>query len=327
MSRPPAARVGLVGTAGSGKTTLFSILTGIDYARAARESAGRVHAAHVPIQDPRVGRLAQFERSKKTTLPILELVDTPPLKLDGADGALLGELRTMDALAVLVPLYADPAASDAPVRAALATADRDVMERAVEKLQKQILRPTGRREEDQAELELLRGLLEQAAGGTMRALTPPEEKRLRHFQFFSQKAILPIRNVGEGALGPGTICLKLEQDLAALAGDERREFEQMYGITEPAAPRLAHEVYQALDLVTFYTGGPNESAAWPLRRGSTATAAAASIHTDLGATFICAEVTPFEDYLAKARPRTEGKDYVVQEGDVILIRAGGERKK
>lgn len=326
MARPPAASVALIGVSGAGKSTLFSILTGIDYARAARESAGKAHAAHVPIDDPRVAAIAEREKSAKIVRPILELVDTPPMRLDGSDGALLGELRQVDAYAVLVPAYLDPAATDAPVRSALFMADLDVMERAIHRLEKFVKRPTAT-DEDHAQLAVLRSLMEDTAEGRLRELTPEEEHKLKAFQFFSRKPIIPLRNVGEDALSADAICLRLEQDLLALEGDERREFEEMYGIVEPAAPRMAHAVYGALDLVTFYTGGPTEAAAWPLHRGATAVDAAASIHTDLGRTFICAEVTALDDYLAGVKPRTEGRDYVIRDGDVILIKAGGERKK
>ena len=326
MARPPAASVALIGVAGAGKSTLFSILSGIDYVRASRESAGKAHAAHVPIDDPRVTAIAEHERSAKIVRPILELVDTPPLRLDGSDSALLGELRQVNAYAVLIPAFMDPAATDAPVRSALTLADIDVMERAIHRLEKFVKRPTST-PEDRAQLDTLRSLIEDTADGKLRDLTPEEEHKLKAFQFFSRKPIIPLRNVAEDALAPEAICLRLEQDLLALDGEERREFERMYGITEPAAPRVAHAVYRTLDLVTFYTGGPTEAAAWPLHRGATAVDAASSIHTDLGRTFICAEVTAFDDYLAGAKPRTEGRDYAVKDGDVILIKAGGERKR
>lgn len=326
MARPPAASVALIGVAGAGKSTLFSILSGIDYARAARESAGSPHAAHVPVDDPRVAAIAEREKSAKIVRPILELVDTPPLRLDGTDSALLGELRQVNAYAVLIPAFADAAATDAPVRSALFMADLDVMQRSIDRLRKIVKRPTVKAE-DREVLEVLESLMEDTAEGRFRELTPAEEHKLKTFQFFSRKPIIPLRNVAEDALAPDAICLRLEQDLLALEGEERHEFERMYGITEPAAPLMAHSVYRTLDLVTFYTGGPTEAAAWPLHRGATAVDAASSIHTDLGRTFICAEVTAFDEYLKGAKPRTEGRDYVVRDGDVILIKAGGERKK
>lgn len=327
MARPPAASVALIGVAGSGKSTLFSVLTGIDYPRAARESAAHPHKAHVPVEDPRVRRVAEKERSAKTVLPIIELVDTPPLKLDRTDAALLGDLRTVDAYAVLIPCFSDPAATEELVRTTLHLADIEVMQRGIEKLEKNVKRPTPNQEEEKAVLETLRVLLQETAGGRLRALTPAEEKRLRTYQFFHRKPLIPIRNVAEGALDAASLCLKLEQDLLELAGEERKEFLELYGIAEPAAPRVAHAIYQALNLVTFYTGGPTEAAAWPLKKGSTAVDAASTIHTDLGRTFICAEVTDFEEYFKGARPRTEGKDYLMKDGDMVLIKAGGEKKK
>lgn len=327
MARAPAASVALIGAARAGKTTLFSILTGIDYTRAARESAGGPHAAHVPVRDDRVARLAELAGSKKISLPIMEFVDTPPLKLEGgADAELLGRLREVDAYAVVIPAYADPAATDEAVRSALFMSDIEVMQRAIKKLEKKVKRPTPTREEDRRELEALRTLIEETADGRVRALKPEDERKLRGFQFFSCKPIVPIRNLGETALAEGGICLKLEQDLLDLEGAEREEFEQMYGIKEPAAPRIVHEVCAALDLLTFYTANVNEAAAWQIRRGTPVVEAAAAVHTDLGRTFICAEVTPFDDYVKKVHPHTEGKDYVVQDRDVVLIRAGDRKR-
>ena len=126
----------------------------------------------------RVHQIAEQETSAKKTMPILELVDSPPLRLDGSDTALLGELRQVDAYAVLIPRFADPKTTDENVRSALVMADIELMTRAIEKLKKRVKRPTGNQEDEKAELEILTSLVEETADGKIRDLTPQEEKKL-----------------------------------------------------------------------------------------------------------------------------------------------------
>ncbi len=125
-----------------------------------------------------------------------------------------------------------------------------------------------------------------------------------------------------------TLCAKVEEELAALAPEDAREFLTEMGIDEPAAHRMIHAAYAALDVQSFFTVGPDECRAWTVRRGALAPTAAGVIHSDLERGFIRAEVCAYADLVAagttpRRRPgkvRLEGKSYVVQDGDILEIR-------
>jgi hypothetical protein len=135
----------------------------------------------------------------------------------------------------------------------------------------------------------------------------------------------------EGAAATVRLCGKIEAELAELADEEKAEFLAELGATEPGLHRLVHAAYALLGLVTFLTTGPKETRAWTVREGTPASAAAGVIHSDFERTFIRAEVTAFDDFVAaggeveaKARGKTriEGKDYPIRDGDVVHFRTG-----
>jgi len=178
-------------------------------------------------------------------------------------------------------------------------------------------------------------------------LQPDEEKLLRGFGFLTQKPLLILLNLGEERLseaetllaaaserltGPGiaveALPGKLEAELAQLAPDEAAAFMQELGISEPARNRVIRTSYRLLGLISFFTVGPDEVRAWTIRRGATAVEAAGTIHSDLAQGFIRAEVVHYDDLvragsLAEARKlgalRLEGRNYVVEDGDVVHI--------
>jgi len=178
-------------------------------------------------------------------------------------------------------------------------------------------------------------------------LQPDEEKLLRGFGFLTQKPLLILLNLGEERLseaetllaaaserltGPGiaveALPGKLEAELAQLAPDEAAAFMQELGISEPARNRVIRTSYRLLGLISFFTVGPDEVRAWTIRRGATAVEAAGTIHSDLAQGFIRAEVVHYDDLvragsLTEARKlgalRLEGRNYVVEDGDVVHI--------
>jgi hypothetical protein len=125
------------------------------------------------------------------------------------------------------------------------------------------------------------------------------------------------------------VCATLEAEIAQLDPADQPAFLAEMGLTEPASARMIRAIYDAMGLITFFTAGDNETKAWPLRRGSNALKAAATIHTDIARGFIRAEVTSYADWEAcgsldaakdAGKMRLEGKEYVVQDGDVLMIR-------
>ncbi|MBN1937029.1 MAG: redox-regulated ATPase YchF [Anaerolineae bacterium] len=225
----------------------------------------------------------------------------------------------------------------------LAVVDRR-MERLAHDLGKRGAYPT--RQADQQEFDMLMRIkenLEQEIPARDLDLTPEEEKRLRGFQLLTLKPTLVVLNVGdEGENDPSryvdyhhrhtdVICLRgqLEMEIAQLEGEEAELFLQEYGITEPGLNRLIRLSYDLLGLQSFFTVGEDEVRAWTVDKGATAVEAAGAIHSDLARGFIRAEVVAYDDLMragsmAEARKagrfRLEGRDYAVQDGDILNIR-------
>ncbi|RKY02191.1 redox-regulated ATPase YchF [Candidatus Poribacteria bacterium] len=276
------------------------------------------------------------------------------------DRALLGQLRDVDEIVHVVRAFRDESVphvegSVDPVRdiesleLELILADAQVVENRLSTLRKEIQAkkdPALERERDL--LERCREALENEVPLRELEFSPEEERISRGFGFLTRKPMLIVLNIGEDQLEeaeelmgeierftsrPGCaaipICAKLEEEIAQLEEDEAEEFLREMGLGESALNRMIKASYELLDLITFFTGNERETRAWTARRGTTAVKAAGMIHSDMERGFIRAEVINWRDLLecgsySKARQegklRIEGKDYVVQDGDVLLIR-------
>jgi GTP-binding protein YchF len=338
-------RAGLVGFAGSGKSTLFQLLTG------ATPDPGKVHSGQVGVAtltDPRLDFLAAMHKPKKVTPATVELLDTPGLVpgTHGDNPQRLALIREGDALLVVLGSYAggDPAADLAAFRDELLFADLSVVTNRAERLEASIKKPRPDREQLQKELELVKRLvavLEQ--GGTVASLglSDEEKKPLRSFGLLTDKPQVVLLNTIQGQAIPAplqeltpdalAIDAKLELELGDLEPEERAAFMADMQIQELGRDRIIRRAYDAVGIITFFTAGDPEVRGWNLERGASAVEAAGKIHTDLAKGFIRAEVTHYDDLAAagsmkeaKARnlQRLEGKDYVVKDGDVIYFRSG-----
>jgi ribosome-binding ATPase YchF (GTP1/OBG family) len=221
-------------------------------------------------------------------------------------------------------------------------ADLILIEKRIERLKKE----KGKGNE-QAILEKLKAQLD--AGHPLRELQGLDEAEwnaVSGFRFLSEKPLLLVLNVDEGAVGKpapadleeharthglGLVVLsgKVEMDIAQMAADEQREFARSLGLEEPALGRFIRAAYALLDLISFLTAGEDECRAWTIRRGTIAHRAAGKVHSDIERGFIRAEVMHWEDLVrlgseAKCREagklRLEGKEYVVHDGDVVHFR-------
>jgi ribosome-binding ATPase YchF (GTP1/OBG family) len=301
--------VGIVGLPSSGKTTLFRALT-----RADTHGSGKEHVGMALVPDGRLDRLAAVVGARKVTPAAVRVVDVP-----GTGPQLLGNLRQVDALLVVLDGFSGTRVPDddlETLQLELLVADRDHVERRLERVAKQAKSGDAKVRAEQAELERLLAHLD--AGATLadwEGELPPELEPL------TTKPVISIVN------GPDGIDLQLEAELGELSEEEAAEFRGEGG--ESALGEVVRRLAETLDVITFFTAGEKETRAWSLRRGATALDAAATIHTDIARGFIRCEVVRWDDLVeagghagaARAgKQRLEGKTYVVEDGDVLNVR-------
>ena len=303
-----ALEVGIVGLPGAGKTTLFTALTKTGGGEYGKTNVGMAH-----IADERLDALARVVSAKKVTPAAIRVQDVP-----GTGPALLGALRQVDALLVVLDGFspaADPAGDLETLKLELLVADRDHVERRLERVEKQAKSGDPKL---RAEVEELRKVLAHADKGAPLSDYPAELPG--ELEPLTTKPLIAVEN------GPGGIDLALEAELAELSDEEAAAFRDGGA---SALEEVVHRLRDALDLVTFFTAGEKETRAWPLRNGKTAIDAAGTIHSDIARGFIRCEVIDWQDLVAagshaeasrRGQQRLEGKTYVVQDGDVLNIR-------
>jgi ribosome-binding ATPase YchF (GTP1/OBG family) len=302
-----ALSVGIVGLPGSGKTTLFNALTG-----AGASEYGKEHVGMASIADDRVDQVAEVIGSAKRTPAAIRVVDVP-----GTGAQLLGNLRQADAILAVLDGFsanADPERDLETLKLELQVADRDHVERRLERVRKEAKSGDPAKRTELARLEQLLAQVEAGASLAAAGDLPPELEPL------TTKPLIPIVN------GPQELDAKLELELAELPPDEAAAFRD----GKPSAlADVATRLADALDLITFITAGDTETRAWTLRRGQTALEAAEAVHTDIARGFIRAEVIRWDDLVrlgshakaaAEGLQRLEGKSYVVSDGDVLNVR-------
>jgi GTP-binding protein YchF len=318
--------IGLVGVPFSGKSTLFTALT------RAGSHGGQANVAVVPVPDPRLAVLTEMERSKKTVPAQVRFVDVPG-GTSSAQG--VAKLRESDALAVVLRCFgADPAPARelAEVRSELLLADLAVVESALEKAVK---RAKGRPGPEVHALQRAKDALDAERPLRDAGLDEQELGHLKGIASLTQKPEVVIANLEEGEEPPAELAdavgvyASIEAETTEMEPDEARALLEEFGVKEPGLERVIAAGYGALDLITFLTTGEDETRAWEVRRGAKAPEAAGVIHTDLERGFIRAEVISYEELIATGsmdaakaagKLRVEGKDYVVQEGDILHVR-------
>ena len=350
--------VGIVGLPQSGKTTVFNAATrgSADLAAYGGEAGTNVGVARVP--DSRIDALAGVFRPKRAVPAEIGYVDAPS-SADRSGGlvspAALNEIQNVDALAIVVRAFDDADADGAgPARDAedamleLALSDAGVLERRLARIAEG---SKGLRAAERDALERERALvlrvkdgLDAGAAVTEQQIAEDESRLLGGFGLVTSKPAVIVLNTAEGrtdaavldtvraVVGPrvpvAAICGALEMELAQLEPAEEAEMREGLDAGEPALETMARAVLDAADMIAFFTGNDNEVRSWTVRRGTTAAKAAGGIHSDFERGFIRAEVIATDDLLecggtreARGRGllRSEGRDYVVQEGDVVNI--------
>src|SRR5580698_4873984 len=353
----------IVGLPMVGKTSLFTILTGVHESARVGLLEARVGVTKVP--DARLDALAKIFDPPKITFATVEYLDFPAISKESLrDPKYLASLRVVDAMAHVLRVFesdtvpheagsVDPVRDFEDVEMELILSDLVVVEKRIERVQKELKR--GKNVEFEKELELLlRIKVELEANRAVRVLdfTDEDEKRIRGFQFLSQKPMLCVLNLGEedaarlyeieeqyrngplaGRKGTGVtaICGKIEAELAELSADDAREMLASYGLKDRGLERLISATYALQGLMSFLTAGETEVRAWTIPMNSTAQKAAGAIHSDFEKKFIRAEVVNWKNLIdlggypgvkEKGLLRLEGKEYIVKDGDVLVIRHG-----
>ena len=270
---------------------------------------------------------------------------------------LINQIRTADLLVLVVRAFENPAVPpyrdsvDPPrdlmeLRTELLLTDLELVTTRIEKLEKQLHKPTKTQVHDKAELDLQKKLqqaIESEKPISTVIETDEQLEMVKSLGFLTLKPMVVAVNTGENQLDTKfdftdvinisvpviTICAKLEYELAQLDADSRREFMTDLGITEPEAGKFVNSCYSAMGVISFLTVVSDELRAWPIKRGTVALDAAGKVHTDIKRGFIKAEIFSFDDLKelgsekalkAAGKIRLEGKNYVVQDGDIINFR-------
>jgi ribosome-binding ATPase len=299
-----ALEVGIVGLPSSGKSMLFEALTGA-------KAHGEVGMAAIP--DPRLQQLADVVEARKVTAAAIRVVE-----VRGTGPALLGNLRQVDALLVVLDGFSGthvPADDLETLKLELLVADRDHVERRLERVAKQAKSGDANLKKEAETLERLLAHLD-----ADNALVDWTEELPPELEPLTTKPLIAIEN------GAGGIDLKLEAELAELPAEEAAEFR---GAGESALGEVVRRLAETLDLIAFFTAGEKETRAWTLRRGQTAIDAAGTIHSDIARGFIRCEVIRWDDLVRLGShaevsraglQKLEGKTYVIEDGDVLNVR-------
>ena len=354
-------KTAIIGLPMVGKTSLFTILTGVHESSRVGSMETRIGVAKVP--DERLDALAAIFNPPKITHAVVEYVDFPAISKEALrDPSYLASLRVVDALAQVLRVFesdvvphekgsVDPIRDLDDVETELILSDLVVVEKRLERLEKE--RKKIKSPELDHEFELLercKKVLEENQPLRNMELSGEEEKRIRGFQFLSQKPMLFVLNLGEEdaprlheveekyRTGPlagrprtavAAVCGKIEAELAELSAEEAADYMASYGLKESGLVRIISSTYALLGLMSFLTAGETEVRAWTIPMNSTAVKAAGAIHSDFEKKFIRAEVVNWKSLVEydgygglrdKGLLRLEGKEYVVKDGDVLVIR-------
>ncbi len=348
-------KVGILGYQQVGKTTLFSMLTKLEKTPGASSSAAETSVGVAKVNDPRLTTLTGMFQPKKTIPATLDLVDLGGFGKKEA-------LRNVDVLVHAVRAFHDEAVPHAngevdPVRdiaamdLELIISDLAWIEDRIVKIDKELKKmPKAGLEPEKKLLTRFRMQLEAERPLRELELQDDEMKLILGYGFLSLKPMLFVLNVGEEEIAkpddskiktslemyagkPNTrilsVCAKIEAELAQLSFEDAALFMTELGLEEPGLDRLAREAYGLLGRISFFTVGPDEVRAWPIRKGTFAKQAAGAIHSDIERGFIRAEVVHYDDFMQyesmaackeKGVFRLEGKEYLVKEGDMINFR-------
>lgn len=356
-------KTGIVGLPNVGKSTLFNALTRTAAAQAANFPFCTIepNVGEVSVPDARLDRLAEIASSARVVPTRMTFVDIAGLvkgasRGEGLGNQFLANIRECDAIAHVLRCFedddvthvagrVDPVEDAEVIETELMLADLESIEKRLQNLSRKV--KGGDKEALAAQDLLERAKVAIEAGRPARTveLTPEERKIWAQLQLLSAKPVLYVCNVEEASAATGNalsakvaemaavqgaasvvISAAIEEEIAQLDEDERREFLDEMALEEAGLDRLIAAGYRLLGLITYFTAGPKEARAWTVRDGATAPQAAGVIHGDFERGFIRAETIAYDDYVdtggeqaarEAGKLRAEGKAYVVKDGDVL----------
>ena len=349
-------KLGIIGLPQSGKTTIFNALTRGDAPTTASAGRFEVHTAVVDVPDPRVTKLSGMFNPKKTIYAKVTYADIAGLEAgsakSGISGQLLNQLSQMDGFILVVRAFESgvvmhPSGSVDAKRdvesmlSELLLNDLIAVERKLERLADEKKKGGTDKALNEKQTVLFTRLIEALNEGTpLRKLEYSNEelKELSSYGLLSRKPVLVGFNMSENQSAPEfeldvpSVALmgKLEMELGQLPADDAAMFMEEYGIKELSLNKMISLSYELLQVQSFFTVGEDEVRAWETKIGATAQESAGEIHTDLSRGFVRAEVVAYDDLIslgsmneakAKGKLRLEGKEYLVKDGDIVLIRS------